>query len=173
MSCTVVSIPIALAYILAGVVASASNYYETISEVDENTNKNNLCDEVHVIDEVNILEKEFETPFVDKNILFKTLEEHGAKNIVEEYGQIKAEVESYALTFEKRNSDEPYSLKISYCTGNNPVEKMNDLASEYTLNVQEESYLSIVDKLKENNMQVESEEVLEDNTIVLTINLEN
>ena len=40
------------------------------------------------------------------------------------------------------------------------------------MNVQEESYLSIIEKLKENNMTVESEEVLEDNSIVLTVNLE-
>ena len=40
------------------------------------------------------------------------------------------------------------------------------------MNVQEESYISIIEKLKENNMELESEEVLDDNTIVLTVNLE-
>ena len=54
----------------------------------------------------------------------------------------------------------------------NIEEKVNDLNSEYALNVQEDAYLGIVEKLKENNMEIEEEEVLDDNTIVLTVNLE-
>ena len=42
----------------------------------------------------------------------------------------------------------------------------------YALNVQEDAYLHIIDKLKENNMQIEEEEVMDDNTIVLTVNIE-
>ena len=40
------------------------------------------------------------------------------------------------------------------------------------MNVQESVYLKILDKLKNNNMQLESEEVEDDNTIVLTVNLD-
>ena len=40
------------------------------------------------------------------------------------------------------------------------------------MNVQESVYLKILDKLKSNNMQLESEEVEDDNTIVLTVNLD-
>ena len=106
---------------------------------------------------------------MDKKILFKTLEEHGVKNIVEEFGKIKGEIDTYQLSFEKLEEDKPYFLTISYLEQNNPEEKLNDLSSEYAMNVQEESYLSIIEKLKENNMEIEEEEVLEDNTIVLTV----
>mgnify|MGYP003421077788 CR=1 FL=1 len=46
------------------------------------------------------------------------------------------------------------------------------MANTYTLNVQEEAYMNIINKLQENNMELETEEVLDDNTIVLTVNLE-
>jgi hypothetical protein len=40
------------------------------------------------------------------------------------------------------------------------------------MNVQEDAYMHIMEKLKENNMQVEEEEVMDDNTIVLTVNID-
>ena len=61
---------------------------------------------------------------------------------------------------------------ITCLSTDNAEEKVNDLNSEYALNVQEEAYLSIVNKLKDNNMEVEEEEVLDDNTIVLTVNID-
>ena len=69
-------------------------------------------------------------------------------------------------------ADKPYFLRISCQNTDNAEEKLGDLSSEYALNVQEEAYLNIVDKLKENNMQIEDEEVMDDNTIVLTVNLD-
>jgi hypothetical protein len=49
---------------------------------------------------------------------------------------------------------------------------MNDLNAEYALNAQEDTYLNLIENLKEKNMEIEEEVVEEDNTIVLTINLE-
>ena len=49
---------------------------------------------------------------------------------------------------------------------------MNSLNSEYAINVQEQSYNHIMEKLKDNNMTVEDEEIQEDNTIVITVNLD-
>ena len=63
-------------------------------------------------------------------------------------------------------------MKISCLETESSEEKVDDINSEYALNVQEDAYLQIINKLKENNMEIENEEVQEDNTIVLTINLE-
>ena len=63
-------------------------------------------------------------------------------------------------------------MKISAKQSENIEEKVEDLNSEYALNVQEDTYLSVVENLKNNNMEIESEEVMDDNTIVLTVNLE-
>ena len=65
-----------------------------------------------------------------------------------------------------------FILPTGVLSTDNADEKINDISSEYGMNVQEASYLSIVEKLKENNMEIEEETVEDDNTIVLTINLE-
>ena len=196
MSCSIVSLPISLAWVIGTLIAEGANQNDIINDINmmndldffsesdsnivENYNKfitensENIpqpCDDVKIISEKHFIEKSFETPFTDKNLLMKTLEEHGVKNITEEYGKISGQVDNYTLTFEKWEEDKPYSIKISCLNTDNPVEKMEDLNSEYTLNVQEEVYLNIIDNLKSNQMELEREEVLEDNTIVLTINL--
>ncbi len=179
MSCTVLAVPYALAWVIGTVVTAIQAAHEVKQQEQEfeplvnDISQAIFCDDIHVITESTLMEKSLETPFMDKEILIKTLEEHGVKNITEELGKIRGEVETYSLSFEKMESDKPYFVTIGYLKGNKPEEKLNDLNSEYALNVQEEAYLSIIEKLKDNNMEIEEEEVLEDNTIVLTINLEN
>lgn len=184
MSCTVIAVPLALHYIIGTIVASTAVgamalnqvsktedfVYEndTVSEVQDDFYKN--LQNMQVKD---IVEKEFETAYMDKNILIKTLEEHGVVNIQEEYeGKITGIVDNFNLTFEKPFSDKPYNLKISCREQDCAEEKLNDLNSEYALNVQEDAYLNLIENLKANNMEVENEVVEDDNTIVLTINLE-
>ena len=187
MSVSIVAIPYALAFIvgLSGVSLSASISDQILNDkyVDEKVAFNNslgnldniyddTCDDVHVVKESNIINKTFETAFMDKDILIKTLVEHGFSNIQDDFGKVSGSYDKYFLMFEKPSQDKPYNLTIT-CLKNSKVDKiMNDLNDEYTLNVQEESYLSIIEKLKENSMNIEEEEVLEDNTIVLTINIE-
>ena len=181
MSCTVVAVPYALMWVIGaiataaattaaatdvGIENSSSDIFALATEDDEN------CTENHVITEKHFIEKSFDTPFMDKSILLKTLEEHGVKNIVEWETGIAGDIDNYKLTFEKFEQDKPYSLRISCLERDNAEEKVGDLNNEYAMNVQEDAYLHIVDKLKENNMQIEEEEVQEDNTIVLTINID-
>ena len=178
MSCTVLALPYALAWVVGSIVAVAVevNKNDESNEIISNPIINNIsetiCDDIHIVSESTLLEKSLETPFMDKKILMKTIEEHGVKNITEEFGKITGEIASYQLSFEKMEEDKPYFVTISYLEGNNPEEKLEDLNSEYALNVQEDAYLNLINKLKENNMEIEEEEVLEDNTIVLTVNLE-
>lgn len=178
MSCSVVALPIALSHLFVVVVANAINDYNQrktedalnaqVFQAQSNFNK-----EVQYIKAEDIIEKEFETAYMDKDILMKTLEEHGVVDIKEEYeGKITGSIDSFNLIFEKPSSDKPYNLRISCREKDCAEEKLNDLNSEYALNVQEEAYLKLIDRLKENNMHVEEEVVENDNTIVLTINLE-
>lgn len=180
MSCTVFALPYAIAWVVGAVFANVP--YSKIALDNEGMNNIDfsgdidlptVCDDVRVISDKHFLEKSFETAFVDKELLIKTLEEHGVSNLKEnEYGKITARTGSYELAFERMEADKPYFLMIKYLDTESAEQKLNDLSSEYALNVQEESYRSITEKLKENNMEIESEEVYDDNTIVLTVNID-
>ena len=50
-------------------------------------------------------------------------------------------------------------------------EIINDLNDEYGLNIQEMTYNKIKERLEQENMRLESETVLDDNSIVLTIDV--
>ena len=180
MSCTVIAVPYALAWIVGTVVTSVATQvnnkkrvqYANQDIVNLIANSDTDCGDDIIITEKHFIEKTFETPFVDKNILLKTLEEHGVINIVEFDNGLSGEVDNYKLHFEKTEESKPYNLRISCLEKDNAEEKVGDLSTEYTMNVQEDAYLHIIDKLKENNMEIESEEVQDDNTIVLTVNIE-
>ena len=174
MSCTVLSIPYALAWLIGSAVGGITAAADLYDKRNNAASSNNIesCDDVQVITEKHFIEKDFETPFTDSEILKKTLEEHGAGNIIEDENVINASVEGYQLCFTKPAQDMPYNLRISCSEQNDAEEKVSDLNTEYALNVQEDAYLHILDKLKENNMQIEEEVVEDDNTIVLTINIE-
>lgn len=177
MSCTVVALPILLAEvigaIIVGDVAVGSAKESERLRILEN---NNLNEDIHVINAQHFIEKSFETAFMDEGVLIKTLEEHGVTNIQKgeewEKGKLTGQVDSFNLSFEKPSPDKPYYLTITCKESDNAEEKLNDLSGEYALNVQEETYLSIIEKLKDNNMELEDEEVLDDNTIVLTVNID-
>ena len=176
MSCTVVAVPYALMWVVGAIATAAANTAAENKNEDifdfEDNNINENCTEDRVITEKHFIEKTFETPFMDKELLMKTLEEHGVRNIYEWENGISCEVDNYKLAFEKPSQDNPYNVRISCLEKENAEEKLNDLNGEYALNVQEDAYLHILDKLKENNMQIEQEEVMDDNTIVLTVNID-
>lgn len=177
MSCTVIAVPWLLYQAIGAVVAAtavnsiAKNAAKSIDEDGVQNNEN--CEDVQVITAKHFMEKSFETVFMDQDTLIKTLEEHGVVNINKaDFGRITGQVDSYTLSFEKPSENKPYFLTVTCLNTDNAEEKLNDLSSEYALNVQEDAYLSIIEKLKDNNMEVEDEEVLDDNTIVLTVNID-
>ena len=178
MSCTVIAVPYALMWVvgtIAAAAAAAANNTEENQNFKELSNIYNTtenCSEDRVITDKHFIEKTFETPFMDKAILMKTLEEHGVKNIFEWETGMSGEVDNYKLVFEKPAEDKPYNIRISCLSQEGAEEKIDDLNNEYAMNVQEDAYLHIIDKLKENNMQIEHEEVMDDNTIVLTVNID-
>lgn len=182
MSITIIAIPYTISALVttltaasatAAILTAASDFIATAVMENKQDCNENCCDDVHIISEANFLEKKVDTVFTDKNILLKTLEEHGVQNIKEEFGIIKGEIESFHFTFEKNNINNCYCVTVNYQDKSNIEEKIKDLTSEYVSNVQEQSYLEILENLKQNNMKIDEEDVLEDNTIVLTINLED
>ncbi len=164
MSCSVGFVPFSLIALVYELVETGITMHNNNLE-----NKHDYHAEIPV---EHFIEKDFETVFMDKALLLKTLEEHGVTDIKETENGVNGNIDDFNLSFTKSSESSPYSLHIVCREHDNVQEKFNDLNCEYALNVQEETYLNLISKLKNNNMEIETEEVLEDNTIVLTINLE-
>ncbi|MBQ9246153.1 hypothetical protein IJ182_07800 [bacterium] len=169
MSVSISAVPI---FLLFSVSSGVIEYIKMANEAKHNT-LSESNGQIHVDD--NFLEdlynREFSTQILDKNILLKTLEEHGATNIQENNDNITCDCEAFHLDFTK-SEGVPYTLKITTNDKYNLDEFVNDIGKEYTLNAQEVSYNQIKKRLEEQQLEIEDEEIYDDNTIVLTVNLE-
>ena len=115
-------------------------------------------------------EKPIETIFNDSDLLAKTLNEHGVPvNIISE-NEIHVKSGGHELRYERANSSEAFVVTpVGWESKEKLLEDINCFENEYKRNVQSYSYNKLIQGLSRNNMRVESEKVLEDNTIVITI----
>ncbi len=114
---------------------------------------------------------EYKTVFMDEEVLEKTLQEYGFNDYTVENGTIVCKLGNFSVEF-YRKVNEPYMMKISCSDSSQCEEFISDIQSEYAQNVQEESYIKIKERLKKHNLQIEKEEVLDDDSIMITVNLE-
>ena len=113
---------------------------------------------------------QYKTAFKDEEILIKTLSEHGVENIETKNSKIYCKLEMLKFEFEK-NDEGVYIMTINH-NEETELDVVSDLGEEYQLNVQEQSYNNIKKKLEAQNLEIDSEEVLEDNSIMITVNLD-
>ncbi len=168
MSVSVSAAPFLLLYALGQGVISLTS---AVASGFSNTNAQKLHLEDNTLEE-EIFNKEFPTVIVDKTTLLKTLEEHGATNFQTEGETISCNCEAFHLTFTKSAKDQPYTMVVTYNEEYGLNELVENLGSEYASNAQEISYNKIKERLEKQNLEIEEEEVFDDNTIVLTVNLE-
>ena len=169
MSCTVVSLPVLLFSAVVGAASSVIQLGQAVKGGLTNTTEGNL----HLSEEAikNLSKEEFKTVIMDKRTLLKTLTEHGAENIVVDGNDISCDCEGFNIKFTS-HPKAPYTMQVAF---NNPAglnELVSDLGTEYSTNAQEISYNKIKERLGTKNLQINDEEILEDDTIVLTVNLD-
>ena len=63
-------------------------------------------------------------------------------------------------------------MQISYVSDKNLNEFVENIGAEYTANAQEISYNKIKERLADKSLEIYEEEIYDDNTIVLTVNLD-
>lgn len=112
------------------------------------------------------------TNFKDESLLIKTLEEYGARP-TKNNDEVVVNLEGTKLRF-FRDLDEPYTVEIRNVSSDleyvfNQLSLMDE---SYKQNVQSLTYENLKHNLEEKNMQIENEEILNDNSIVLTVNLD-
>ncbi len=114
-----------------------------------------------------------QTRFTDEGLLTQTLEEHGFPVRREEDGTLSVNTSAGSLRYYQPEKGaafwvQPYDLKSE----EELEAHQEELAEEYMVNVQKSTYLLLKQRLKERrDMELESEAVLEDQSILLTINV--
>lgn len=143
---------------------------EEIEEIFRNLNKMAKRD-LRLIDNQSRTVFTYNTNYTDKGILINTLTEHGASNLVEQGDNISCKLFDMDMHYKKTDNN-AYVLEITRVSNIDDCQNlMCDLNEEYGLNIQEMTYNKIKERLQQENMRLEDETVLDDNSIVLTIDV--
>ena len=114
----------------------------------------------------------YTTNYTDKGTLLNTLTEHGAEEIQESGDEVSCKLFGMEMIYYKKDGSNGYTLDVTQVSDKAECEDLiNDLNDEYGLNIQEMTYNKIKERLEQENMRLESETVMEDNSIVLTIDV--
>jgi hypothetical protein len=114
----------------------------------------------------------FPTNFRDGTILTRTLKEFGVNTIQGNNGDISCTVQGTHLTF-RQNGDSPFSVEIKNAPSLQDIYMyISDVDDEYKRCVQALVYEKLKQRAAQKNLTVETEEVLEDNSIVITLNIQ-
>jgi len=126
--------------------------------------------DIRLINDLSTTIYTYNTNYTDKNILLNTLLEHGAEEISEIGDEVSCKLFGMEMIYYKKDDTSGYTLDITQVSNKSECEDLiNDLNEEYGLNVQEITYNKIKERLEQENLQLESETVMDDNSIVLTI----
>ena len=113
-----------------------------------------------------------ESIFTDVVLLEKTLREHGLTVEIVSENKLVCVAGSTQLEYERNAAGEPFFVTVNGVENVEQFfEEMACFDREYRQNVQSFTYMKLMEGLAQNNMRVTEEAVLEDNSILLTIDL--
>lgn len=113
-----------------------------------------------------------ETAFTDANLLHKTLTQHGLQVQTTHENELIVRSPSGVLRYFRQNNTQPFFLQMSNISNMRELlDSVDELENEYGRNVQTFTYNKVMTSLHEHGMTVDQEEVLEDDSILLTLNL--
>ena len=153
-------------------IFSGANENAIASDMSKLFQKINVSAErdVRKIEENTSITYTYSTNYTDKGVLYNVLAEHGAEEITETGDNISCKLYGMEMTYIKDEETMGYNLEITRVTNLDKCETViTDLNEEYGLSIQEITYNKIKERLEKENLRLSDEEVLEDNSIVLTI----
>lgn len=122
--------------------------------------------------DVEIENLQLETAFTDATLLQKTLSEHGLNVEVLGENEMIVRSESGELRYYRSSVGEAFSLGLrNICNMQELLDSVDELENEYGRNVQSFTYNKVMTSLIEHGMSVDTEEIMEDDSIVLTLNV--
>ena len=194
MSVTVTAVPVAFivtkiiaatATVIAATAASA-NAAAAVSETQDTLRQTEMEELLnryektmqngsvkYTQEDIKLLSQVYETPFLDNELLVRTLEEYGIKIVKNEENCVTGEIERVKMNFVREDKSQPYKMSMKFPSDCDKMQEeiAQNLYEEYGSNTQEETYIKIKEKIENTNMYIEDEEILDDDSIVLTINI--
>ena len=152
---------------------SGCNNKEITREAEEIFKKLNIAAgrDLRLINDTTTTVYTYNTNYTDKGVLLNTLYEHGAEEMIEEGDNVTCKLFGMEMKYYKQDSG-AYALDITQISDKTQCEGvLDDLNQEYGMNLQEITYNKIKERLEQENLRIESETVLDDNSIVLTIEI--
>ena len=120
-------------------------------------------------DKIKALVTQFPTNFREGAVLIEALNEFGAKPIKKSNGDIVCKIDNSELLF-KQAGDSPFTVEITNSPQLEEVYRyLSDIDDDYKRCVQTAVYEKVMARAAERNLMVESEEVLADKTILVTL----
>lgn len=113
----------------------------------------------------------YETKMKDYELLKRALEVFGHKPFLEE-NYMDVNLGEYELIFKLNDENIFEAVFKGNITAEHAEEMVSEIYEEYTKLVQEQVYFKVLENIQEHNMELESESVHEDNSIVLTLNIQ-
>ena len=113
-----------------------------------------------------------ETAFTDASILQKTLNQHGLQVQMVSGNEMFVTSDSGILRYFRNDTSSPFSLELRNISNMHELlDSVDELENEYGRNVQTFTYNKVMTGLIEHGMTVDIEEILEDDSILLTLNI--
>ena len=120
-------------------------------------------------DEASVTSEVIPTNFRDEPLLIKTLTQAGAVLTRDDLGNLVCSIGRTSLQF-THSPGEPYSVQVKNSVDRPELlQQLTMLDEDYKRCVQAETYQNLKAKIAEKNLTIESEEVMEDNSLVLTL----
>lgn len=121
---------------------------------------------------VTIPTKTFPTNFREPELLKKALSDYGLANRINSDGTIQAKAGECLLTFKQGVDDQPFNVEVKNAPDVRQIyDHLDEINEGYCQHVQSRTYESLSRKISERGLTIEQEEVLEDNSILITLNI--
>ena len=113
-----------------------------------------------------------ETIFNDSTILEKTLKEHGLSVSAISDNQIVCKIGETQLNYFRQTDGEPFKMTVSGLRSIDEfLDELECFEREYKQNVQSYTYHTLMENINRSSMSVAEETILDDNSILLTIDI--
>ena len=112
------------------------------------------------------------TIFNDAELLIQTLNNHGLEIQKQNDNDFVVETDAGILHYFKNTEAEAFQVEVTNVRDIGALlESLDELENEYGNNVQRYTYDRVIEGLAEHGMEIDSEEIGEDNSIVLRLNV--